>query len=112
MARIATIESKQELAPEYRPVYDEIARTRGRVGGPFAALLHSPELAARTAHLGSYVRFESSLDNKIVERAALAAARELESKHEWAAHVSHAQKAGIPIETIRAVHEKKAIEHY
>jgi 4-carboxymuconolactone decarboxylase len=112
MARIATIDKKEQLAPEHRGVYEEIARSRGRVGGPFVALLHSPELAARTAHLGSYVRFESSLDNKIIELAALAAARELESKHEWAAHVNHAQKAGIPIETIRAVHEKRAVEHY
>jgi 4-carboxymuconolactone decarboxylase len=112
VARIATIDKKEELAPEHRPIYDEIARSRGRVGGPFVALLHSPELAARTAHLGSYVRFESSLDQKVTELAALAAARELESKHEWAAHVAHAQKAGIPIETIRAIHQKKSSEHY
>jgi 4-carboxymuconolactone decarboxylase len=112
MARIATIDKKEELAPEHRPIYEEIARSRGRVGGPFVALLHSPELAARTAHLGSYVRFEASLDQRVVELAALAAARELESKHEWAAHVAHAQKAGIPIETIRAIHQRKSGEHY
>jgi 4-carboxymuconolactone decarboxylase len=112
MARIATIDSKQDLAPEHQPVYEEIARSRGRVGGPFVALLHSPELAARTAQLGSYVRFESSLDRKIIELAALAAARELECKHEWAAHIGHAQKAGIPIETIRAIHQMKPVEHY
>ena len=38
-------------------------------------------------HLGSYVRFESSLDQKFIEFTALVAARELECKHEWAAHV-------------------------
>lgn len=112
MARIATIEKKEELAPEHRPTYEEIARTRGRVGGPFVALFHSPELAARTAHLGSYLRFESTLDKKVVELAALASARELECKHEWAAHVRHAQNAGIPIATIRAVHQKEGMEHY
>ena len=112
MARIATIQKKEDLAPEHQSIYDSIAASRGVVGGPFLALLHSPELAQRTAHLGSYVRFESSLDHKLIELAALATARELECKHEWNAHVNHAQKAGIPIETIRAIHQKKGAEHF
>lgn len=112
MARIATIDKKEELAPQHRSVYEDIARSRGAVGGPFLALLHSPELAGRTAHLGSLVRFESSLDAKVIELTALVAARELECKHEWAAHVNHAQKAGIPVETIRAVHQRRQAEHF
>ena len=112
MARIATIDKKADLAPQHQPIYDEIAQSRGVVGGPWLALLHSPELAQRTAHLGSYVRFESSLDHKLVEFTALVAARELECKHEWAAHVAHGQKAGIPMETIRAVYEKKSTESF
>jgi 4-carboxymuconolactone decarboxylase len=112
MARITTIQKKEDLAPEHQPIYDAIAASRGVVGGPFLGLLHSPELAQRTAHLGSYVRFESSLDHKLIELAALATARELECKHEWNAHVNHAQKAGIPIETIRAIHQKKGPEHF
>ena len=112
MARIATIDKKEDLAPEHRPIYDAIAQSRGVVGGPWLALLHSPELAQRTAHLGSYVRFESSLDHKLVEFAALVAARELECKHEWAAHIVNGQKAGIPLETIRAVYQKKGTESF
>jgi 4-carboxymuconolactone decarboxylase len=57
MARIAIIEKKEDLQPQHQSIYDAIAQSRGVVGGPFLALLHSPELAARTAHLGSYVRF-------------------------------------------------------
>ena len=105
MARIAIIEKKEDLQPEHQPTYDAIAQSRGVVGGPFLALLHSPELAGRTAHLGSYVRFESSLEPKVIELVALVSARELQCKHEWAAHVNHAQKAGIPLDTIRAVHQ-------
>jgi 4-carboxymuconolactone decarboxylase len=63
-------------------------------------------------HLGSYVRFESTLDHKVIEFAALVAARELDCKHEWAAHVNHAQKAGVPLATVRAVHQKKDVEHF
>ena len=112
MARIATITKREELAPENQHVFDSIIQSRGVVGGPWLALLHSPELAQRTQHLGSYVRFESILDHKVVELTALVSARELDSKHEWAAHVIHGQKAGISMETIRAVYEKKGTESF
>jgi 4-carboxymuconolactone decarboxylase len=112
MARIATIDRKDDLAAEGQKVYDEIAQSRGAVGGPWLALLHSPELAARTARLGSYIRFESSLDRKMLELAALTAARELGCKHEWAAHIAHGQKAGISLETIRGIYQKQSAEHF
>jgi 4-carboxymuconolactone decarboxylase len=112
MARIATIDKKEDLAPEYRSIYETIAESRGAVKGPFVALLHSPELASRTAHLGRYLRFEGILDKKVVELATLAAARELECKHEWAAHIIYAQDAGVPRETIRAIHQRKGMEHF
>jgi hypothetical protein len=41
MARIATIDKKEDLAPEFHNIYEAIARSRGVVGGPFVALLHS-----------------------------------------------------------------------
>ena len=112
MARIATITKKAELGPEGQKVYDAIASSRGVVGGPWLALLHSPEIALRTMHLGSYVRFESTLDHKVIEFTALVAARELECKHEWAAHINHAAKAGIPMETVRLVHGKKDTQSF
>jgi 4-carboxymuconolactone decarboxylase len=112
MARIATIDKKEDLAPQDQKVYDAIAQSRGVVGGPWRALLHSPELAQRTMHLGSYVRFESSLDHKVIEFTALVAARELDCKHEWAAHVTNAQKAGVTLDTIRAVYQKKGVETF
>jgi 4-carboxymuconolactone decarboxylase len=112
MARIATIDKREDLALADQRVYDAIAQSRGAVGGPWRALLHSPELAQRTMHLGSYIRFESSLDHKVVEFAALVAARELDCKHEWAAHARHAQTAGIPEETIRAVYQKRGVETF
>ena len=112
MPRIGTITKKEELAPEGQKVFDAIAQSRGVVGGPWLVLLHSPEMAQRTMHLGSYVRFESTLDHKILESTALVAARELECKHEWAAHINHGAKVGIPLETIRLVHAKKGAESF
>src|SRR5262245_2397110 len=112
MARIATITKKEELAADGQKVFDNIAASRGVVGGTWLALLHRPEIAQRTMHLGSYVRFESTLDHKVLEFTALVAARELDCKHEWAAHVNHAQKAGIAMEAIGAVHAKKGTENF
>ncbi len=112
MARIATITRKEELGPDGQKIHDAIAQSRGVVGGPWLALLHSPEMAGRTMHLGSYVRFESSLDHKVVEFTALVAARELDCKHEWAAHINHGTKAGIPVETIRLVHAQRGAESF
>lgn len=112
MARISLVEKKESLPPEHQGIYDAIAQSRGQVRGPFLALLHSPPLAERTAHLGGYIRFESQLEPKILELAALAAARELECKHEWAAHIGHAQNAGISMQTIRAVHQRKGPENF
>ena len=112
MARIATIDKKEDLKPEDQKIFDAIAQSRGAVGGPWRALLHSPEMAYRTMHLGSYVRFESSLDHKVIEFAALVSARELDCKHEWAAHVNHAQKAGIALDTIRAVYQKQGVQTF
>ena len=106
MARIPLIEKKESLSPEHQAIYDAIAQSRGRVQGPFSALLHSPTIAERTANLGAYIRFESTLDPRIVELAALATSRELKCRHEWAAHVAHAQKAGIRMDTIKAVHAR------
>ena len=112
MARIATIDKKEDLKPEDQKIYDAIAQSRGVVGGPWKGLLHSPQLAHRTMHLGSYVRFESGLDHKIVEFTALVTARELDCKHEWAAHAGHAKEAGISDETIRAVYNKTNVEQF
>ena len=36
---------------------DAIADSRGSVRGPYGVLLHSPDLAARVAHTGTYVRY-------------------------------------------------------
>jgi 4-carboxymuconolactone decarboxylase len=110
MARIPLIEEKRVLAAEHHKIYDAIAQSRGTVRGPFAALLHSPPIAERAAHLGAYIRFESQLDPNVVELAALATARELDCEYEWAVHLTHAQKAGVSMETIRAVHQRKGPE--
>jgi 4-carboxymuconolactone decarboxylase len=107
MARVPMIEKKADLPPAHHDVFDAITRSRGRIAGPFAVLLHSPELAGRAAHLGAYVRFESALTPVQRELAVLATARAMDCAYEWAYHAPEARKAGVPAETIAAIREQR-----
>lgn len=106
MARIPQIQNRDGLSDEAARHFDAIAGSRGRVSGPFAVLLNSPEVAGRAAHLGSYIRFESVLAPDLRELAILCAARAFDCDYEWAAHVVIARDEGTREEAIRAVAER------
>jgi len=108
MARIPIIEEKAQLPARHHPVFDRIAQSRGRVAGPFAVLLHSPEVADRAAHLGAYIRFESALPPPERELAVITVAREMDCLYEWAAHAREARKAGVREEAIAAIRDRRA----
>ena len=103
MARITQITERGQVDEEDQHIFDSIATSRGRVSGPFSVLLNSPEVAGRAAHLGSYIRFESTLSPAERELAIITTAREFDCAFEWAAHAKLAQEAGVrdaAIETI------------
>jgi len=102
MARIPHV-TREQLAPEDRPYFDEIAESRGSVRGPYAALMHIPRLAARIGATGAYVRFEADLPDALREVAVLATAREIRAQYEFSAHADPAREAGVSEETIRAI---------
>ena len=108
MARIPLIARADEMAPAHREVWLRIAKSRGSVVGPFAALLHSPVLADRTAELGAYIRFDSELSAMDRELVILSVARVLDCHFEWAYHVREARKAGVSAQTIAAIRERRA----
>jgi len=88
--------AEREMSEAQRKVYREIASgPRGGVRGPFSALLRSPELADRAQRLGEYVRFDSSIPERLKEFAILITARHWTAQYEWHAHHAHAMKAGL-----------------
>jgi len=88
--------AESEMSDAQRKVYGEIASgPRGGVRGPFSALLRSPELADRAQKLGEWVRFNSSLPERLKEFAILVTARYWSAQYEWHAHHAHALKAGL-----------------
>lgn len=107
MPRITQITEREQVAPGKRHLFDAIAESRGRVSGPFSVLLNSPELAGRAAHLGAYIRFESTLTPAQRELAIITAAREFDCVFEWAAHEPLACSAGVRQAAIQAVANRR-----
>lgn len=91
------------LTEDQQRVYRTIAGSRGRVAGPFTALLLSPELADRVQHLGAFIRYDSSLEPRLSELAILVIARAVSSSFEWTAHEPHALRAGVSPATVEAI---------
>lgn len=102
MARVPAL-SRDDLSEEARGVYDEIMATRGEVDRPFQILLSAPQVLERIAHLGTYIRYGSSLPASIRECIILAVARETSCEFEWVGHEPQAREAGISEKTIDAL---------
>jgi len=96
--------AEDEMSEAQRKVYRQIASgPRGGVRGPFNALLRSPDLADRAQKLGEYVRYDSSIPERLREFAILITARHWTAQYEWHAHHAHAMKAGLRPEIARDV---------
>jgi 4-carboxymuconolactone decarboxylase len=105
MPRIPAVR-REDLDEASRAVYDEIAESRGAEftkQGPFGVLLHSPILAGRTAHLGTYVRYEGPMPARHRHLLAMIVARELDCQYEFTAHAVLARQRGIPAEAVAAI---------
>lgn len=108
MARVPEVK-REDLLPEQQHIFDEIGRSRnGRVGAPFKILLNSPEPAGRVAHLGAYVRFESTLSPEQHSLTALTVARELDCQFEWTVNENSGRAAGVREEAIEALRHRRA----
>ena len=102
MARLPNLE-KEQLRPEDHQFYESIADSRGSVRGPYGVLLHSPDLAARVAHPGTYVRFNFDMSEALKETIIITTAREIRSQYEFSAHARLARQAGVSDDTIKAI---------
>jgi 4-carboxymuconolactone decarboxylase len=105
MPRLPSITSIEQIPEKDRRFAETIVASRGALSGPFTAFLHSPEVAARVADLGAYVRFEGSLDMRVRVLAAMTVAREFEAMYVWGAQTGGARRLGVAEETITAIRE-------
>ena len=106
MARLTPITSKDQVAPEHQSIIEGIATAHGSLQGPYSIIGYAPEVAGRLAHAGTHIRFESPLDARIKNLAALTTAREFDCQYVWGAQSGAARRQGIPESTIDAVRAK------
>ncbi len=87
----------EQLTPDQKTmVNDLLAGSRTSLGGPFNALLRSPETGNLAQKLGDHLRFHSSVPARLNEMAILMTARWWQSQYEWFAHKPLALAAGLP----------------
>ena len=102
MARYAPL-TPDQMTAEHQAVYDDIAKSRGSVRGPFPVLLHNPGLASASEKLGGYARFGSQIEPRLLEFAAAVLARLWGAHVEWAAHSRLALEAGLDPDILDAL---------
>ncbi len=73
---------------------------RGSLVGPFVPLLRSPELMTRLQLVGEYIRFDSVLDDDLVELVILCVARAWDQDFEFGYHHPLALRAGLPEDVV------------
>jgi 4-carboxymuconolactone decarboxylase len=106
MARLKPIMSTDQVAAEHRETIAAIEKSHGSLQGPYSIISYAPELAGRLAHAGTRIRFESPLDPRAKNLAALTTAREFDCQYVWGAQSGAARRQGIPESTIDAIRAK------
>lgn len=96
--------TKDQLPADKQPLYDQIAGPRGHVAPPFAAMLNSPEVAARVAALGEQLRYSgASIPAEVREIVTLAVARHMRCQYIFTHHVANAKQLGVRDEVIDTI---------
>ena len=109
MARIPLV-TRDDIPEGEKSAYDEFMKSRGNrpLAGPYALLLHMPEMAQRLEALRTYIRGETSLPQKLQELVMITVAREMDCAFIWYAHAAAARQAGVGdamVDNIRDKHE-------
>jgi 4-carboxymuconolactone decarboxylase len=110
MPRLPEILDRNQLPENQRDLFDYLAGTRGSVRMPFSVVAHSPEVARRVSHLGTYLRFESTVPTKLNEIAICVVGRNFDSRHEFYSHRRLALEAGVSEATIDVITYKKPVD--
>lgn len=107
MRRFSVLTEQEMTAAQREAHRGIVSGPRGGARGPFNALLRSPELAEHAQKLGAYIRFRTSLPQKLNELAILVTGRYWTAQYEWYAHAQLAEKAGLAVEVISEISQRK-----
>jgi 4-carboxymuconolactone decarboxylase len=108
MARIDDI-NRENLTPRQQQLHDDFLRSRPRktLTGPFAVLIHTPEIAEPADHLVNYYRGNPKLGRRLIELIILLVVRDATAQYAWSVHEPHALEHGLTQDVIDAIRARK-----
>ena len=102
--------TRDDLDEAGREVWDSITSTRGSIitddgalMGPFNAWVTAPGIGGRLAELGAALRFESSIERRLLEVAIITVGARWKAEFEWWAHSRMALHHGVSQESVDAI---------
>jgi 4-carboxymuconolactone decarboxylase len=111
MARIAELK-REELTPRQQQLHDDFLRARPRktLTGPFAVLIHAPDIAEPADQLVNYYRGTPKLGRRLLELIILLVVRDATAQYAWSVHEPHALEFGLTQDVIDAIRARKRPE--
>jgi 4-carboxymuconolactone decarboxylase len=108
MARIDEVK-RENLSPRQQKLHDDFLRSRPRktLTGPFAVLIHTPDIAEPADHLVNYYRANPKLGRRLIELIILLVVRDATAQYAWSVHEPHALEHGITQDVIDAIRARK-----
>jgi 4-carboxymuconolactone decarboxylase len=102
---------RDDLGDDARAVWDAVAGSRGRqvvnddggLVGPFNAFVHAPDVGSRLSGLGAHLRFETSIERRLLELAIIVVGAHWKAEYEWWAHARMAREHGVSDATVAAI---------
>jgi 4-carboxymuconolactone decarboxylase len=103
--------SRAELDEAGQTLWDEFVASRGDqiVGeagglrGPFNAWVQAPTVGSKLAGIGVALRYDTSLDRRLIELAILTVGSHFRAEFEWWAHSRMARRHGVGEDVIAAL---------
>jgi 4-carboxymuconolactone decarboxylase len=108
MARIADLK-REDLSPRQQQLHDDFLRARPRktLTGPFAVLIHAPDIAEPADRLVNYYRGTPKLGRRLLELIILLVVRDATAQYAWSVHEPHALEFGLTQDVIDAIRARK-----
>jgi 4-carboxymuconolactone decarboxylase len=108
MARIEDVK-RENLSPRQQQLHDEFLRSRPRAAltGPFAVLIHTPDIAEPADKLVNYFRQNAKIGRRLVELVILLMVREATAQYAWSVHEPQALQYGLTQDAVDAIRARR-----
>jgi 4-carboxymuconolactone decarboxylase len=100
---------RENLNARQQQLHDDFLKSRPRksLTGPFAVLIHAPEIAEPADRLVNYYRQTPKLGRRLIELIILLAVRDATAQYAWSVHEPTALKEGLSQQTIDAIRARQ-----